>query len=43
MAKLCEKCSTALDDQGACVTCGAEAEGLRLGGDLTDHWLPAEA
>lgn len=30
MAGLCEKCATALDDQGACVTCGAEAEGLKL-------------
>lgn len=30
MAGLCEKCATALDDQGVCVTCGAEAEGLKL-------------
>jgi hypothetical protein len=30
MARLCEKCATALDDEGACVTCAAEAEGLRL-------------
>jgi hypothetical protein len=30
MAKLCEKCATALDEQGACITCSAEGEGLRL-------------
>ncbi len=30
MARLCEKCATALGDEGTCVTCGAEAEGLRL-------------
>jgi hypothetical protein len=30
MAGLCEKCATALDEHGACVTCAAEAEGLRL-------------
>ncbi len=30
MAGLCEKCATALDERGACVTCGAEAEGLKL-------------
>ena len=30
MAGLCEKCATALDEQGACVTCGADAEGLKL-------------
>jgi hypothetical protein len=30
MAGVCEKCATALDEQGACVTCGAEAEGLRF-------------
>jgi hypothetical protein len=31
MATLCEKCrSTPLDDAGHCVTCEAEAEGLRL-------------
>ncbi|HEY6003551.1 MAG TPA: hypothetical protein VIV57_11805 [Anaeromyxobacter sp.] len=30
MAGVCEKCATALDERGACVTCGAETEGLRL-------------
>ena len=30
MAQLCEKCATALDEKGACVTCSAEAEGLKL-------------
>jgi uncharacterized OB-fold protein len=30
MAGLCEKCATVLDEHGACVTCGAEAEGLKL-------------
>jgi hypothetical protein len=30
MAGLCEKCSTPLDERGACVTCSAEEEGLRL-------------
>jgi hypothetical protein len=30
MARLCEKCSTPLDGGGACVTCEAEAEGLKL-------------
>jgi rubrerythrin len=30
MAELCEKCATALDDRGACVTCEADAEGLKL-------------
>jgi len=29
MAQLCEKCATPLDDAGACVTCEAEAEGLK--------------
>jgi hypothetical protein len=27
---LCEKCATTLDDRGACVTCEAEGEGLRI-------------
>jgi hypothetical protein len=30
MAQLCEKCTTPLDDAGACVTCEAEAEGMKL-------------
>ena len=30
MAQLCEKCATPQDDAGACVTCEAEAEGLKL-------------
>ena len=30
MAQLCEKCTTPLDDGGACVTCEAEAEGMKL-------------
>jgi rubrerythrin len=30
MARTCEKCATALDEHGACVTCAAEAEGLRI-------------
>ncbi len=30
MTRLCETCSTPLDDQGACVTCDAAAEGLLL-------------
>jgi hypothetical protein len=30
MARTCEKCATALDERGQCVTCAAEAEGLRL-------------
>ncbi|HYG67905.1 MAG TPA: hypothetical protein VD838_09605, partial [Anaeromyxobacteraceae bacterium] len=30
MAELCEKCSTPLDDGRRCVTCDAEAEGLKL-------------
>ena len=30
MAGLCEKCATALDDQGSCVTCAADAEGLKI-------------
>ncbi|HEY6101366.1 MAG TPA: hypothetical protein VIW03_18150, partial [Anaeromyxobacter sp.] len=30
MARLCEKCATALDEGGTCVTCSAEAEGLKL-------------
>ncbi len=30
MAALCEKCATALDEQGACVTCAAHDEGMRL-------------
>lgn len=30
MAGLCEKCATALDEKGECVTCAAQAEGLRL-------------
>ncbi len=29
MAGTCEKCRTPLDDEGACVTCAAEAEGLK--------------
>ena len=30
MARTCEKCNTPLDDEGNCVTCEAEAEGLKL-------------
>lgn len=30
MARVCEKCATPLQDGAACVTCEAEAEGLRL-------------
>jgi hypothetical protein len=30
MARTCEKCNTPLDDEGGCVTCDAEAEGLKL-------------
>ncbi len=30
MAGMCEKCSTPLDDAGRCVTCDADAEGLKL-------------
>lgn len=30
MAELCERCSTPLDDEGRCVTCEAELEGLKL-------------
>lgn len=30
MARTCEKCATALDERGQCVTCAAEVEGLRL-------------
>ncbi len=30
MARLCEKCSTPLDGGGGCVTCEADAEGLKL-------------
>jgi hypothetical protein len=30
MAAACEKCSTPLDDERRCVTCDAEAEGLKL-------------
>ncbi len=30
MARTCEKCNTPLDSDGACVTCEAEAEGLKL-------------
>ena len=30
MARTCEKCNTPLDDEGGCVTCEAEAEGLKL-------------
>ncbi len=30
MARTCEKCNTPLDPEGACVTCEAEAEGLKL-------------
>jgi hypothetical protein len=30
MPRFCEKCTTPLDDGGACVTCGADAEGLKL-------------
>jgi rubrerythrin len=30
MAGVCEKCGTTLDERGACVTCGAEAEGLKM-------------
>ncbi len=29
-ARVCAKCNTPLDGAGACVTCAAEAEGLRL-------------
>jgi hypothetical protein len=32
MGETCSKCRTPLDEQGACVTCAAEAEGLRLVG-----------
>ena len=28
--RVCDKCNTPLDDEGSCVTCQAEAEGLRL-------------
>lgn len=28
--RVCDKCNTPLDEQGGCVTCEAEAEGLRL-------------
>ncbi len=30
MARLCDSCSTPLEDGGACVTCDAAAEGLKL-------------
>jgi hypothetical protein len=30
MARTCESCSTPLDEAGACVTCEARAEGLKL-------------
>lgn len=30
MAKLCDTCSTPLDDAGVCITCDAEAEGVKL-------------
>jgi DNA-directed RNA polymerase subunit RPC12/RpoP len=30
MPELCERCSTPLDDERRCVTCDAEAEGLKL-------------
>ncbi|HSN15688.1 MAG TPA: hypothetical protein VLT61_13730 [Anaeromyxobacteraceae bacterium] len=30
MARTCEKCNTPLDDEGNCVTCAAEEEGLKL-------------
>lgn len=30
MPTLCEKCATALDEAGRCVTCDADAEGLKL-------------
>jgi DNA-directed RNA polymerase subunit RPC12/RpoP len=30
MPKLCDNCSTPLDDAGVCITCGAEAEGVKL-------------
>ncbi len=30
MPRFCEKCSTPLDDGGRCVTCEADAEGLKL-------------
>jgi hypothetical protein len=30
MARNCEKCNTPLDDEGNCVTCEADAEGLKL-------------
>jgi Zn finger protein HypA/HybF involved in hydrogenase expression len=30
MARTCEKCNTPLDDEGNCVTCEADAEGLKL-------------
>ena len=30
MPALCERCSTPLDDERRCVTCDAEAEGLKL-------------
>ncbi|HSM94075.1 MAG TPA: hypothetical protein VLT47_14450 [Anaeromyxobacteraceae bacterium] len=30
MARTCEKCNTPLDEEGGCVTCAAEAEGLKL-------------
>jgi hypothetical protein len=32
MAETCAKCRTPLDEQGLCVTCAAEAEGLKLVG-----------
>jgi hypothetical protein len=28
--RVCEKCNTPLDDEGGCVSCEAEADGLRL-------------
>jgi uncharacterized Zn finger protein (UPF0148 family) len=30
MARTCEKCNTPLDEEAACVTCDADAEGLKL-------------
>ncbi len=30
MPRFCEKCTTPLDDGGGCVTCEADAEGLKL-------------
>jgi len=32
MAETCAKCRTPLDEQGQCVTCAAEGEGLKLAG-----------